>query len=92
MFGHLPLICLFVIDRKDKFEKHSRKKGIMSQPVSYTSFNEGTSSRRFTGFPLNSTLVSSYTPDTIRSIISQAAAGQPYCMFTFLCYLNEYRY
>lgn len=53
----------------------------MSQPVSYTSFNEGTSSRRFTGFPLNSTLVSSYTPDTIRSIISQASAGQPYCTF-----------
>ena len=53
----------------------------MSQPVSYNSFNEATTSRRFTGFPLNSTLVSSYTPDTIRSIISQAAAGQPYCMF-----------
>ncbi|CAF3915226.1 unnamed protein product [Rotaria sordida] len=40
--------------------------------------NDGPASRRYSGYPLNSTLVSSYTPDTIRSIISHAAAGQPY--------------
>lgn len=48
----------------------------MSQPVVYDA-----TSRRYTGYPLNSTLVNSYTPDTIRSIISHAAAGQPYCMY-----------
>ncbi|CAF1427071.1 unnamed protein product [Adineta steineri] len=42
------------------------------------SVNDGVTSRRYTGYPLNSTLVSSYTPDTIRSIINHAAAGQPY--------------
>jgi hypothetical protein len=52
----------------------------MSQSITFNNLNDTTTSRRFTGFPLNSTLVSSYTPDTIRSIISHAAAGQPYCM------------
>jgi hypothetical protein len=61
----------------------------MSQPVTYNNTtNDGVTARRYTGYPLNSTLVSSYTPDTIRSIINHAAAGQPYCMsslfFTFL--------
>lgn len=53
----------------------------MSQLLTYNNTNDGASSRRYSGFPLNSTLVSSYTPDTIRSIISHAAAGQPYCMY-----------
>jgi hypothetical protein len=55
----------------------------MSQAVTYNNnnnLNDNALSRRYTGFPLNSTLVSSYTPDTIRSIITHAAAGQPYCM------------
>ncbi|UJR15335.1 hypothetical protein I4U23_002284 [Adineta vaga] len=50
----------------------------MSQLITYNSVNDGVTSRRYTGYPLNSTLVSSYTPDTIRSIINHAAAGQPY--------------
>jgi hypothetical protein len=52
----------------------------MSQPITYNNVNDATPARRYTGFPLNSTLVSSYTPDTIRSIITHAAAGQPYCI------------
>ncbi|CAF3081545.1 unnamed protein product [Rotaria sp. Silwood2] len=51
---------------------------IMNQLPTYNNVNDGLASRRYSGFPLNSTLVSSYTPDTIRSIISHAAAGQPY--------------
>jgi hypothetical protein len=50
----------------------------MSQVRTYSNLNDGITSRYYTGFPLNSTLVSSYTPDTIRSIISQAATKQPY--------------
>ncbi|CAF3654832.1 unnamed protein product [Rotaria sp. Silwood1] len=50
----------------------------MSQLPTYNNGNDGLVIRRYSGFPLNSTLVSSYTPDTIRSIISHAAAGQPY--------------
>ncbi|CAF1934420.1 unnamed protein product [Rotaria magnacalcarata] len=56
----------------------------MSQLQTYTSVNDGASSRRYSGYPLNSTLVSSYTPDTIRSIISHAAAGQPYATAVWL--------
>ncbi len=52
----------------------------MSQLPTYSNLTEGGTSRYYTGFPLNSTLVSSYTPDTIRSIITQAATRQPYCM------------
>jgi hypothetical protein len=51
----------------------------MSQPTIYNQLNDA-ASRRYTGYPLNSTLVSSYSPDTIRSIITHAAAGQPYCI------------
>jgi hypothetical protein len=51
----------------------------MTQLQAYSKLTDGVTSRYYTGFPLNSTLVSSYTPDTIRSIISQAAARQPYC-------------
>jgi len=50
----------------------------MNQSVVYSNLNDATTSRRYSGYPLNSTLVSSYTPDTIRSIITHAAAGQPY--------------
>ncbi|CAF3148550.1 unnamed protein product [Rotaria socialis] len=56
----------------------------MSQLQTYTSVNDGASARRYSGYPLNSTLVSSYTPDTIRSIISHAAAGQPYSTAVWL--------
>ena len=53
----------------------------MSQSITYSNNNtasDAVTAKRYTGFPLNSTLVSSYTPDTIRSIINHAAAGQPY--------------
>ena len=51
----------------------------MSQSISYNNTtSDAVTAKRYTGFPLNSTLVSSYTPDTIRSIINHAAAGQPY--------------
>ena len=50
-----------------------------------TTFNQssddGHTSRRYGGFPLNSTLVSYFTPDTIRSIISHAATGKPYSTY-----------
>jgi len=68
----------------------------MSQPIVYNNtFTDNSLSRRYTGFPLNSTLVSSYTPDTIRSIITHAASGQPYCkliyfLFFFLIKKNLY--
>jgi len=50
----------------------------MNQLISYNNTNDGLSPRRYAGFPLNSTLVNSYTPDTIRSIITHAATGKPY--------------
>ncbi|CAF1435740.1 unnamed protein product [Rotaria sordida] len=50
----------------------------MNQLITYNNSNDGDTSRRFTGFPLNSTLVSSYTPDTIRTIINHAITGKPY--------------
>ena len=50
----------------------------MNQLITYNNINDSLSPRRYMGFPLNSTLVSSYTPDTIRSIINQAAGGKPY--------------
>ncbi|CAF4738154.1 unnamed protein product [Rotaria socialis] len=50
----------------------------MNQLITYNNANEGDTSRRYTGFPLNSTLVSSYTADTIRSIINHAITGKPY--------------
>lgn len=53
----------------------------MNQLLTYNNLNDGHTSRRYTGFPLNSTLVSTYTSDTIRSIISHAAAGKPYSMY-----------
>jgi hypothetical protein len=52
----------------------------MNQLTTYNNINDGHTSRRYTGYPLNSTLVNSYTPDTIRSIINHAAAGKPYSM------------
>ena len=55
----------------------------MSQVNTYSNLNDGATPRRYSGFPLNSTLLSSYTLDTIRSIINHAAAGRPYCM-TFM--------
>lgn len=53
----------------------------MSQLTTYINVGDGAATRRYTGYPLNSTLVSSYTLDTIRSIINQAASGQPYSSF-----------
>ncbi|CAF1012921.1 unnamed protein product [Didymodactylos carnosus] len=50
----------------------------MNPMTTYSNLNDGITTRRYTGFPLNSTLVSAYTPDTIRNIITHAAAGQPY--------------
>jgi hypothetical protein len=52
----------------------------MNQLITYNNVNEGVASRRYTAFPLNSTLISSYTSDTIRSIINHAASGKPYSM------------
>lgn len=50
----------------------------MTQLITYNNINDSLPTRRYTGFPLNSTLVSSYTPDTIRSIINHAAGRKPY--------------
>ncbi|CAF2758587.1 unnamed protein product [Rotaria sp. Silwood2] len=50
----------------------------MNQLITYNNANDGDTCRRYTGFPLNSTLVSSYTPDTIRTIITHAITGKPY--------------
>lgn len=50
----------------------------MNQLITCNNVQDSLPTRRYTGFPLNSTLVSSYTPDTIRSIISHAAGGKPY--------------
>jgi hypothetical protein len=52
----------------------------MNQLPTHNYINDGNTSRRYAGFPLNSTLVHSYTPDTIRSIITHAATGKPYSM------------
>lgn len=55
-----------------------KKYSNMNQLITHNNLNDGLPSRRYTGFPLNSTLVSSYTADTIRSVINQAANGKPY--------------
>lgn len=52
----------------------------MNQLLTCNNVSDGDTPRRYTGFPLNSTLVSSYTPDTIRSIINHAVTGKPYSM------------
>jgi hypothetical protein len=51
----------------------------MNQSTAYNNLND-TTSRRYTGYPLHSTSVSSYTPDSIGKIIAYAAAKQSYCM------------
>ncbi|CAF0777508.1 unnamed protein product [Adineta steineri] len=50
----------------------------MNQLITYNNPNDGVTSRRYTAFPLNSTLISTYTSDTIRSIINHATTGKPY--------------
>ncbi|CAF1412061.1 unnamed protein product [Rotaria sp. Silwood1] len=50
----------------------------MNQLITYNNSNDGDTCHRYTGFPLNSTLVSSYTPDVIRNIINHAITGKPY--------------
>jgi hypothetical protein len=53
----------------------------MNQLTTFNNLNnDGHSSRRYAGYPLNSTLVSYFTVDTIRSIITHAATGKPYSM------------
>lgn len=62
----------------------------MSQPIVYNNtFTDNSLARRYTGYPLNSTLVSSYTPDTIRSIITHAASGQPYSKIFLFFFWNK---
>ena len=63
----------------------------MRQFITYNNLNDTDLSRRYAGFPLNSTLVSSYTADTIRSIINHAVTGKPYSMLNkiyFLIFIN----
>lgn len=52
----------------------------MTQFLTYNNANDNEAPRRYAGFPLNSTLVSSYTADTIRNIISHAISGKPFSM------------